>query len=385
MLFDSGLLAFPIIGFGLVFATLVVAASELSIEPFTVPPFMEERGYSEAVVTEAFIDHLRVIDRTAGSSIRGINLDYNNLQISFAEFGNFFQINELVDGVRNLAGLVRFHVDGRITGTEEEIALTVRVFDGSRTSPTRIFSVGGSPEEVEPLLQNMAERVIETIDPYLAILYWRRREVACYRDPADCGNLDPDVYAGRSYEFPRMLEVASRLFATRLVEEHAPAYSLLGRAFMIQAESDPTLTPAERERIYDRATHYLDAALVQQPDFLFALLNHGLIAAARRNYELADVYFAHAVEADPNDLQTRVMWADLLAEQGRTLDALYQYVAAVELSPTDSRLRAALADGYAALGLPQAALEQMMVATRLDPLNEAYWDALHRFEAAAAR
>ena len=83
--------------------------------------------------------------------------------------------------------------------------------------------------------------------------------------------------------------------------------------------------------------------MLQQPDFLFATLNLGIVHAVVGNYEQADAFFEAAVEIDPNDLGTRHDLAESAREARPDREAAFQWVAAVEIDRDDPLLRQELA------------------------------------------
>ena len=97
------------------------------------------------------------------------------------------------------------------------------------------------------------------------------------------------------------------------------------------------------------------AALVQQPDFLYANLNLTLVDAAFQQYDLADRYCLAAVRVNPNHSPTRQLWAANLAARERTRNAIFQYVAAVVIDSANPKLRNDLALLYLEAGDAAAA------------------------------
>src|SRR5262249_54044508 len=174
----------------------------------------------------------------------------------------------------------------------------------------------------------------------------------------------------KSREFCR-LHLERRPFALNYL-----AYDLIGRMHRRRAEEDAALTDAEREAELATALTYLEAALQQQPEFFLANLHFGIVHADRKEYALADQYFAKAVWENNNDFTARSRWARSLAEQERARDAIIQYVAAAEIDPESADTRDRLARLYLSLNLPQAAREQWEVASSIDPLNRDYVAAL---------
>jgi tetratricopeptide (TPR) repeat protein len=377
-----GTLTLPLLAVATGFGVVVLSGEDITIDTIKVPEHLEWSGLSDEVVTRMLTDELRALNETASSQLRKVEVDGGNLDKSVTELGSFFDIQELIEGTRNLLGLIPYYINGEMTGTYEDLTLTVRIFFATEEDrTTHVVVEHGDKDTLNLMIHDAAVDIITEINPYVTVLYWRTREIDCYRStPAtteqDCKGLDPALYQGAEFTFPMTLDAASHYFDSRPHDEHFAVYGLLGRMYMLKAESDQTLSDEGREAAYDEAIRYLDAALLQHPGFLFPSINLGMIAALRGDYVAADRYFADAVRSDPNDLTTRKAWATTLTRQGRFREAVFQWVAAVEIAPDDPALRASLAGTYDKLGMAAAAETQMKEAVRLLPTEQTYRDAL---------
>jgi tetratricopeptide (TPR) repeat protein len=377
-----GSLTLPLLAVATGFGVVVLSGEDITIDTIRVPEHLEWSGLTDEIVTRMLTDELRDLNETASSQLRKVEVDGGSLDKSVTELGSFFDIQELIEGTRNLLGLIPYYVNGEMTGTYDDLTLTVRIFfatDEDRT--THVVSEHGDKDSLQPMIHDVAVDIITEINPYVTVLYWRTRELNCYRStPATvaeaCKGLDAALYQGAEFTFPKTLEAADGYFRNRPAEEHFAIYGLLGRMYMLKAETDATLSADGKEAAYDEAIRYLDAALLQHPAFLFPNINLGMIYTVRGDYVAADRYFAEAARIDPNDLTTRKSWATSLTRQGRFREAAYQWVAAVEIAPDDALLRASLAGTYDKLGMAAAAQEQMREAVRLQPTEQTYRDAL---------
>jgi tetratricopeptide (TPR) repeat protein len=359
-MFDLGLLTLPFIAalgvFGLaLFTGETLVVSSIDVPDYFNSSYFESIGLTEASVTHILTDKIREIDRVAGSELEGFDLD-STLDRSIGAFENYFGLDQLLTGTRDLFGLVPYYVSGELTGHPDDITLTLRVFYGEEERRTDVVEATGTIEGLDEIMREGALEVVELINPYIVALYWRRIE-------ADDGN----------YAFPRTHEVLDRYLASQPVEAHFLAYGLLGRTLMVKAERQAGLTPEEQQAAYAEAARYFEAALMQQPDFHFASVNLASLHLAQGDFERADAYFARAVESDPNGLEARVRWADALERQGRIRDAAFQWVAAVEIDRDDPKLRQELAEAYLALGMTEEAQAQIDRAIALDPMQAALY------------
>ena len=348
-MFDFGFLTLPFIGAAAVFGLALFTGDPISINKIAVPTHLEAKGLNDVVVTRRLTDEIRELSIIAGSELERVDVDGSSLDKSVGELESYFQLEQLFTGVRDLFGLVPFYVSGELTGEPAELTMTLRVFYKEEDRPSDVIQVNGTVEGLHDVVHEAALQALEHINPYVVALYWRRIELA-----------------ERNYAFPRTQMAIDRYLQDRPVEEHFLAYGLLGRMFMHKAEQTE-ITPEERQAAYDEAKRYLEAAVLQQPDFLNANINLGILHAVLGDYGRSDAYFMTAVEIDPNNLLARERWAEALEKQGRTREAAFQWVAAVEIDRDDPVLRQELADTYLILGMLDEARTQIDQAIVLDP------------------
>jgi len=354
-MFDIGLLTVSAVSVLSLFTVSLLVGEEVVIDDIEVTRQLEWNGFTSDVVTRQLTDSLREISVTAGSQVAALKVDETEIEKGIGAFDDYFQLSELINGTRSIFGLIPFHIDGEITETREEALFYARVYTPEQPEPLFEVEVNGDTNDIRQLMHSAALDLLGQMDPYLVAIYHRRLEEAA-----------------KEYDFPQTKIFAKRFLETKPVEEHFLIYGLLGRAHMIRAERDSALSSVQQQDEYEAAINYLNAALLQRPDFLFPLVNLGIINAERGDAAAAEKYFAAAVNVDPNYLETRIAWGDLLTKQDRDLDVLYQYVAAVELEPDDAELRDKLARSYLRVGMREAAREQWLSALQISPLTTAY-------------
>ena len=350
-MFDFGFLTLPFIGAAAVFGLALFTGEEISITKIAVPTHLEDKGLTDVVVTRRLTDELRELNVIAGSELASVDVDGSSLDKSVGELESYFQLELLFTGVRDLFGLVPFYVSGEVTGDSAELTMTLRVFYKEASRPSDVIRVNGNIDSLHEIIREAAIQTLEHINPYVVALYWRRIETA-----------------EGDYAFPRARKMIDRYLQERPVEEHFLIYGLLGRMAMTKAER-AEITSEEQQAAYADAQRYLEAAVLQKPDFENANLNLGILHAVLGDYGRSDAYFARAVEIDPNDRVARERWAEVLEKQGRSREAAFQWVAAVEIDRQDPELRQELADAYANLGMLDEAQAQIDQAIFLDPTN----------------
>jgi tetratricopeptide (TPR) repeat protein len=357
---DLTFLTYPFFALVAVFGVTLFTGENVVIEQIAVPHQLDLNGLTTAVATRQFTDELRQLNEKAASEVSGLEVDKTSLQQGLGAFETYFQVTALINGARNVLHLIPFYIEGEIVESQGKEFFTVRVFNQDQTRTVfETAPIEGDPKNLKPMFQKGALAVFEYINPYVVAYYYRKTE-------ADANQFD----------FKQTQAVADRYLTTQPLEKHYLMYGLLGRMHMIRAEQDKTLSPEQKQSEYDQAMNYLEAALRQRSDFLFPYINIGMIEEERGHNDVAEQYYAHAVELDPNYLVTRTLWGDLLMKENRPQDAVYQYVAAVELDRENPAIRDTLARIYVALGRPDAARQQWQEALRLDPTTRAYADSL---------
>lgn len=351
-MFDGGFLTLTIFAAMSVFGVALFTGETISINKIAVPKHLEYKGYTDVVVTHMLTDEIREMSQIASSELEPIDVDGSSLDKSVGELQSYFQLEQLLTGARDLFGSVPFYVSGEMTGEADDLTMTLRVFYKEENRPSDVVRVSGKEDDLHQIIHDSALRTLEHINPYVIALYWQRTELAE-------GN----------YDFPRTRVVIDRYLQTQPVREHFLAYGLLGRMYMLKAEQQKDITPEEKQADYEEAKRYLEAALLQKPDFQHGSINLGVVHAVLGDYARSDTYFKAAVEIDPNDLAARMRWAEALEKQGRVREAAFQWVAAVEINGSDPALRSELAETYLILGMVDEARVQLDQAIALDPIQ----------------
>jgi tetratricopeptide (TPR) repeat protein len=355
-MFDFGFLTVPALAALSVFVTALFVGEEIVIDKIQVSSQLEWSGYTTVVATRELSDELRELGVNAASELTGIEIDETSLEKGVEAFEDYFEIASLINGTRNLFGMIPYYINGEITEKGGEATFIARVYSKDNGEESvKLVTAKGDPKDLRAILHEGALGILEEINPYIVALYHRQTETET-----------------RQFEYPETQAAIRRYLASRPVEEHFLAYGLLGRMHMLKAERDTSLGAEGKEAEYDAAMRQLHASLRQKPDFLYPLINLGLIHAARGEVDLADRYYARAVEVNPDYLLTRTSWGDMLVRQGRVNDAIIQYVAAVEIEPEDGEIRDKLAGLYIRAGRPDAAREQWEEALLIEPTNIAF-------------
>jgi len=360
---DFGFFTLPAIAAAMVFVTALFVGEDIVIEKIYVPTVREWSGYTSTVATRQLSDELREMSVAAASELQAVNIDEGGVEKGISAFEDYFEVGLLINGTRNVLGLIKYYINGEITEVGGDPQLSIRVYTKKEDNPVKLIVVKGKGNDIDALLHDGAVQILEFINPYVIALYHRRIELE-----------------QKQYDFPKTHETIQKFLDDQPNEKHFLAYGLLGRMHMLKAERDTSLTPEQREAQYKESERYLQAALLQQPEFLYPLINRGIIRAGKKDYAAADGYFARAAKANPNYLITRTAWGDMLTEQGLIDDAIVQYEAAVVIAPHEPKLHAKLAALYEKAGEPAKARAQAAEALKLDPISEANLSKVRELE-----
>jgi tetratricopeptide (TPR) repeat protein len=111
----------------------------------------------------------------------------------------------------------------------------------------------------------------------------------------------------------------------------------------------------------------LAARLQADPDDEVALLRLGAVYLAIQHLPEAEQALSRAVALDGDDVEARLLYADVLSRSKKHDGAAFQLVQARRLAPEDARVRRQLGIAFFDKGLLDKALAELIAASDLDP------------------
>ena len=363
---DLGIFSVPLLAAFSVFLVAFFTGDEIRIDNVPTPADMQWNGFDSTVVTKLLLDELRQINEDAQSEAAGVAIDPSYVDQSLGQYASYFGIEKLVDTTRNAVGANTYYVSSEIIDNDGKIVYIARLFRPDRLNepyePVDVVRVEGDPAKPLPMLREAALQLLTDISPYIMALHYFKLESAA-----------------KQWDYPKTVALLKQHIETPPPKNNYLALELMGRMHQRRANFDTTLTPQQRHQELLDAKADLNAALRQNPDFLYANVTLGAVCTDLEDYASADRFFTAAVGLDPNYLPARQRWAKSLVKQGRLREAIFQYVAAVEIAPHDAELRDTLAELYFELNYPDAALAQWQIAMTLDPTSGHIMDHLKSF------
>src|ERR1700736_176189 len=108
---DLALLTVPAFAAVAVFAFAFLFGQSVVIEKIEVPYQLQWSGYNADVATRQFTDALREMNEGAASELADLEIDPTNLQEGLGRFESYFEISLLINGTRNVLGLIPYYVE----------------------------------------------------------------------------------------------------------------------------------------------------------------------------------------------------------------------------------------------------------------------------------
>src|SRR5690606_31997315 len=119
----------------------------------------------------------RELAQAAQSEISALNVDEGSLEKGITALEDYFEIGQLINGVRNMMGLIPYYINGEVTEKRGEAVLIVRV-TSKKDERVHLVEVRGDIDELPDLMRQAALQILEYINPYVVALHHRRLEMA---------------------------------------------------------------------------------------------------------------------------------------------------------------------------------------------------------------
>jgi tetratricopeptide (TPR) repeat protein len=324
----------------------LLSTDPVTVRRFSVPLGVEYSGYQGELIAKLLRERIRTIASEA-STARGEVLSVIDRDHSAVEtMAERLQLAGLVDAVQEFFNLQTYQVSGYVVFSGRDLKLGIKV---ETANDDLFFLSAQGGQDVAALINEVAERFVERVDPYLLALYWFRKE-----------------YPGGEFTRSQPL-IEHSLDVLPLAQKQWPLL-LLGRI-------------AYREGDYARAIAHYQDALRFAPTFAYPVARWGeaLIASGESAAGLDKLRLATGLPSSTAVLQR--LYADSLRGLGHDDEARDAFVAGLERYPNDPGLQIGLAQLYLAYGLHAPALALLERAV----LNSTPDAALHESITEAAR
>lgn len=331
-------------------STAMAASRTLAVLPFlNASGRAEDEYFSDGLTQEVMdrlcrVDGLRVVSRTSAFSLKGKNLDAN-------EIGRMLGVESFVEGSVRREG-DRLRISAHLVNARDGYQLWAETYD----------------RHLEDAFAVQEEIALAIADTLTGQLLGERRAVA----PAEpvVNPLAYDHYLKGRFNWHRRTQESLRSAAehfeqaVELAPKYAPAWAGLADAYAVLGFYD-FLPPSDA---FPKAQDAARRALELDPQNASAEATMGYAALYYDwNIPKAETRFRRAIALDPNNTKAHQWYGNLLTAAGRFDEAEHEMRRAQQLEPLSVIASAALGWALYHAGRFEDALDQYRITLALDP------------------
>jgi tetratricopeptide (TPR) repeat protein len=314
--------AFSVLVFGLALGTDPI---DISLQEVTTPGVLEERGYAADTIFELLERKIGAIVDRAGSARVPETIEVGTPDTAINAYAEIVNVGAPVRATQRLLDLVDYVAEIHfVAGEDKAIAATVRIRDSNTLRLLKFDRLAGQVDAIEDLLDQIAQSIVDFVDPYIMAAYFYNRSL---QDQASYDDLVPYV--------KQKIMVVDADFLPWF-------YNLSGQ--MSEQTGDPAL-----------AIEYYKTAIGMDPHFYLAYVNWGhALAGLGREAEAIELYHA-ALGMKPDLAIARVYLAEALLAREQFEPALAELAQAKAFAPEFAAIYTTRAAIFEQVGLPDLA------------------------------
>lgn len=321
------------------------------VHAYTIPPYLEQRGYTARTVANQVVDAMRRI-QVEVTSFNEVTVVVQGKVEPVSEAASYFGVVELLRATETMIGLNPRTVELEVTQRDKVAHWRVRGDDVIRGYEVR---QGDAPlDDADALIDELALQVTGYVSPFEALSY------TFIRDSAS------NSYDRTVSEASRLLLDCQHTRAWACTDANLKnAYLLRGMAFLYSERSSQAFND------FDAANKIGTGSALGVAIYGDAFAALGQDEAARRQY-------ARAKTLDPAIGQRFFELAKGYAHGGNFRLADRRFSTAAELGVDSEAFLVAWGDTLSELGWHKAALEKYRAAEAVDPDSDLYADRIDR-------
>lgn len=303
-MFD-GILSIPVLAVGAFFAvSYFISPDTIIIQNISVPPSMEEKGYSSEVATVLLSDGIARISEEAGTN-RGAYVAEETAQAQSVEaLSDWFGLAQPIRATQVALGFLPYSFTGEFLEEGDELVLRVR----GQSSAYWHFSLEerSSDGNVRDLIERASLNLLKELDPYMIAVYHFRRDIPT-KD-----------FTNTKHSIDHALIHAPR--------ENLPwVYALWAHVLFFEGDLEGSIMKNRQ-------------ALALDPTFPRPMMRWGEVLAVMGRHDDAIGRFKKTLEIDPHYPEAVVFWAESLMAQGKVKEAAQKYEEAYWMAPDFPRI-----------------------------------------------
>ncbi|WP_420562338.1 tetratricopeptide repeat protein [Thalassobaculum sp.] len=329
----DNILTIPALAVGAFFAvSYFISPDTIVIQNISVPPSLEDQGYSEAVATTMLSDSVARISDEAGTN-RGAYVAEETAQAKSVEaLSDWFGLAQPIRATQVALGFLPYSFSGEFVEDGEELVLRIR---GQSSEYWHfLLEKRGTKDDIPGLMNDAAIDLLKELDPYLIAVYHFRREIP-------------------SKDFTKTKEAVTHALV------HAPrknlpwVYALWAHILFFEGDLEGSIMKNRQ-------------ALALDPTFPRPMMRWGEALQTMGLHDEAIGRFKKTLEIDPYYPEALVYWADSLIAQGQIKEAGLKLREAYDMAPDFPRIVHAYGMYHAEHGNKVRAADILRRAVELD-------------------
>jgi tetratricopeptide (TPR) repeat protein len=270
----------------------------LQIEPFDIPPILQEKGFSSRVLANRLVDKINDITEKARTNIRVTPalVEDSVPNIEVPETG--ISLRVITRYLKGFIGSNPKQVNGNVTNQGTNLNFSIRLMkDRSKAENSSYETFSGTLDDIDTTMGLIAQYVLKETAPYILASYY--------------------------YEIrhPDALNVALYCLKTEPDDDDAWAFTLWG--LILDDNQD-----------YEAAIEKYQQAIATDPKVALAYLDWGLLLEKKKkDYKAALAKYEEAANVDPKCAMAFNNWGYILLLNGDTNGAIPKFEHAITLDP----------------------------------------------------
>ncbi len=323
---------------------LVIVQSFLDIyndkvvfQPFTVPPALEEQGYTGVMIVKEIVDNIGYIREEVrkNDQEKFIEIEAMDQSENIELPGTGITLKDITDFLRTFLGTKVRSISGNVVMSGKNIVLTVRITDKMGKS------FEGNLLDMDTLIKSASEHALKNIDPFtLGKYYFSNKNIKAMRELAEYVQSDSSITDGR--------------LIGHLID-----------GLMLYEKKD-----------WEGALYEWNMALMKDPKNINALVYKGWALDMLGRFDEAMANYKKVIEIDESNAVAYNNWGITLYRTGNVLGAIEKFKKLIELAPN-------YASGYNNLGYLlfevgkyEEGIDYIKQAINLDPKDPSFYDSL---------
>jgi tetratricopeptide (TPR) repeat protein len=329
----DNILTVPALAVGAFFAvSYFISPDTIVIQQISVPPSLEDKGYSADVATTMLSDSVARISDEAGTN-RGAYVAEETAQAKSVEaLSDWFGLAQPIRATQVALGFLPYSFSGEIVEDGEDLILRIR---GQSSEYWHfLMEKRGSKDDVAGLMNAAAIDLLSELDPYLIAVYHFRYDIP-------------------TKDFTRTKQAIDHALVNAPRKNLPWVYALWAHVLFFEGDLEGSIMKNRQ-------------ALALDPTFPRPMMRWGESLQTMGMHEEAIGRFKKTLEIDPHYPEALVFWANSLIAQGKLKEAGLKFREAYDMTPDFPRIVHAYGMYHAEYGNKVKAADILRRAVELD-------------------